>query len=778
MQLRTISVTADGTLDIESVTRVAPGDSIQLSLAGFEEIVSSPDGVFLYAVNSAEDSLAVFRRSDQPGEEMSSVATYRGGFQPEMSWLRRPVSVAIAPDGHSVYVAVAGGNAIVRCRRLADGRLESANPTEISPANGELRDLVISPDGRALYAITDSRLLTFTISGSLVQLTDIRALVHSSSLAISEDGAFVYATNSMPVPLGPEVQSLSIFEHDTETSLLSLSATQALPGANLVAAGPHNDYVYVTVASGEILLVFRRNADSHVAFQGLAEADLAGMGLSGVSDIACSQDGQYVFVLDGEGGAIGVFRHNEVSGLLEFVQLLESPTTMGLTNALSLVAGAGGAAFGNLFVASSRGQDTANGGVAWFTYDAQSEPRRYSVGFEAPLARFSLLTGAGPDVVSLIHPALVELLRVDTAGGDDRVVAIQLGVKSEVNTGVGEDCVEIRSPESAGVLTVNTGEHDDRIDVMQIGPSSLPTIDAGPGRDTIRVLGYRLESDVALVQGGDPDGLPGDALIFDAGVGTCEAEPNGHVGVTGSNYDVAYQGIETLQCLEDTAVVSATAVSTAEGSKLTLHATATVTLPPENFTWDLNGDGDFTDATGPSPMLTWQQLVALGIDDNGVYDIAVRLTVAERWIVVSMATTTVTIANKPPAPAVELVANSVNANDPVELLLGANDPGDDHIARWEVDWGNGGLPESYPGDASMATHVYPSPGTVYSIHVKAEDEDGRYYEDKDFAVLSVDVGAPPPSAGNPLVPYRVYEGNALTMHGTAVGSPAQWAWDI
>jgi len=34
------------------------------------------------------------------------------------------------------------------------------------------------------------------------------------------------------------------------------------------------------------------------------------------------------------------------------------------------------------------------------------------------------------------------------------------------------------------------------------------------------------------------------------------------------------------------------------------------------YTWDVNGDGTFGDATGATPTLTWAQLEALGIDDG------------------------------------------------------------------------------------------------------------------------------------------------------------------
>jgi hypothetical protein len=50
------------------------------------------------------------------------------------------------------------------------------------------------------------------------------------------------------------------------------------------------------------------------------------------------------------------------------------------------------------------------------------------------------------------------------------------------------------------------------------------------------------------------------------------------------------------------------------------------TAPALSFTWDLNHDGVFGDATGPAPTLTWALLTGLGIQAVGVYPITVRVS--------------------------------------------------------------------------------------------------------------------------------------------------------
>ncbi len=53
-----------------------------------------------------------------------------------------------------------------------------------------------------------------------------------------------------------------------------------------------------------------------------------------------------------------------------------------------------------------------------------------------------------------------------------------------------------------------------------------------------------------------------------------------------------------------------------EGDDLSLDGSASRAGLGATFAWDVNGDGDFSDAAGAKPTLTWARLGELGITDS------------------------------------------------------------------------------------------------------------------------------------------------------------------
>ena len=72
------------------------------------------------------------------------------------------------------------------------------------------------------------------------------------------------------------------------------------------------------------------------------------------------------------------------------------------------------------------------------------------------------------------------------------------------------------------------------------------------------------------------------------------------------------------------------------------------------------------------------------------------------------------------------------------VALDAVDPGDDTIANWRIDWGDG-VVDILPGDPNSASHVYGVPSS-YLVRAEATDEDATFAA----APLAVEVAALPP----------------------------------
>jgi hypothetical protein len=129
-----------------------------------------------------------------------------------------------------------------------------------------------------------------------------------------------------------------------------------------------------------------------------------------------------------------------------------------------------------------------------------------------------------------------------------------------------------------------------------------------------------------------------------------------------------------------------------EGQALTLDASATTnpTGYPLTFTWDVNGDGLFGDATGMTPTLSWSQLNALGIS-NGPSSFQVRVRVDDsHGHVLDSAPVSLTVHNVAPILSnLSLDQASLHEGDMVTLTGVVTDPGNGETFTLTVTWGDG-----------------------------------------------------------------------------------------
>ncbi|MEO6997472.1 MAG: Ig-like domain repeat protein [Terracoccus sp.] len=176
----------------------------------------------------------------------------------------------------------------------------------------------------------------------------------------------------------------------------------------------------------------------------------------------------------------------------------------------------------------------------------------------------------------------------------------------------------------------------------------------------------------------------------------------------------------------------------AEGGSLTLNGSGPT--PGVTYAWDLNGDGDFTDATGVSPTLTWAQLEALGITNGpSSHTATVQVTLGA---LVTKANATLKVTNT--APTAVVTGNlTATVGQPFTLKVGANDPSSADMKAtfvYAVNWGDGSPVETLGGPADPpVTYTYATSGTFDAIFT-ATDKDGGTSEPTTVRVVAVSSG--------------------------------------
>jgi hypothetical protein len=174
--------------------------------------------------------------------------------------------------------------------------------------------------------------------------------------------------------------------------------------------------------------------------------------------------------------------------------------------------------------------------------------------------------------------------------------------------------------------------------------------------------------------------------------------------------------------------------SAVEGAGVTLAASV---FDPEGdpltYAWDVNGDGTYTDATGATPFLTWDELDALGLDGPGSYSVSVR--VSDGYDTVTIGPGTLTVANA--APTFSLTAPATVAETDA-VQVGVTDVDDASTAdrtdgiRFGYDLDDDGTFEiggiTYATGTTATSATIPAgeldgPGTR-TVRVAAIDKDG------------------------------------------------------
>jgi DNA-binding beta-propeller fold protein YncE len=212
-------------------------------------IVVSPDGRHVYVSAVDSDTVVAFARDAQSGALQPAGCLVDEGHAPipgctPVPALNGPTTLAISPDGGSVYVAATDGStvaALVRdggagaliyagCARDA-AKLEPAGCAPVAGLGG-VRHVTVSPDGRSVYAAgsTSNTVVAFARDAATSLLAGIGCVTDRAAptmgctpalgldyvqfLAVSPEGTHVYAS-------GTDVHAIVTLARDAATGALA-----------------------------------------------------------------------------------------------------------------------------------------------------------------------------------------------------------------------------------------------------------------------------------------------------------------------------------------------------------------------------------------------------------------------------------------------------------------------------------------------------------------------------------------------------------------------------
>jgi DNA-binding beta-propeller fold protein YncE len=319
-------------------------------LFGPNSVALSPDGKSVY-VGTDNTGVARLNRNpttgaiSQPAGTAGCISETGSGPCIDGHAFFCPCSVAVSPDGKSVYVASFSSDAVARLNRNTTtgaisqpaGTAGCVSETGAGPcADGHALNgpggVTVSPDGKSVYvgSLSSNAVARFTrntTTGAISQpagtagcisetgsgpCADGHALLSVHYLAVSPDGKSVYATGEAVVRLNRTATTGAISQPVGTAGCISETGSgpcangHALDGPGGVAVSTDNNSVYVARGVSQAVARFTRNTTTGAISQPVGTAGCIsetgagpcadGHALVGATSVAVSPDGKSVYV--------------------------------------------------------------------------------------------------------------------------------------------------------------------------------------------------------------------------------------------------------------------------------------------------------------------------------------------------------------------------------------------------------------------------------------------------------------------------------------------------
>lgn len=338
-----------------------------IGLDGPNSVAVSPDGRNVYATSRASNSIAIFQRDQKTGAltQLPASAGCIAGVPIPVCAVGRalvgPDVVVVSPKGENVYVGSFFGNAVaVFDRDPVSGALtqpgdssgciaEAISGCALGIALGAPEGMAISGDGASVYVAgalsnTVVTLARDQTTGNLTQASDGSGCIANSALTGCTTGVQLSGANAVAFNPGGDVYVTSLFSNSvtaftrsratgglaqkqgTAGCLVWLRAVgcsfgRAMRAPEGIAVSLDGKNVYVAAFANSAIEVLDRGKRFGKVTQKagrrgcLAPSSVPGCtrarALRGVSSIALSPDGRYLYSTSFGSDAVNVFRRNK-----------------------------------------------------------------------------------------------------------------------------------------------------------------------------------------------------------------------------------------------------------------------------------------------------------------------------------------------------------------------------------------------------------------------------------------------------------------------------------